>query len=133
MASFVQFALAPSHHPPVVNYTEDDRHRYRPTRTAGRTAVPPPSVYLRIPGRIPAPAGRNATRLDASRRRRGTARRPGACPPHHQIGRPSPLPPSTFKSLAEPLRLQPEMQLGLMRLGPEEDPPADLELARHTI
>jgi hypothetical protein len=25
------------------------------------------------------------------------------------------------------------MQLGLMRLGAEEEPPADLELARHTI
>ncbi len=50
-----------------------------------------------------------------------------------QEGRPFPLPPATFEFLAESLRLQAEMQLGLMRLGSEEQPPADLELARHTI
>src|ERR1039458_2676079 len=54
-------------------------------------------------------------------------------PRGQQEGRPFPLPPSTFEFLAESLRLQAEMQLGLMRLGAEEDPPADLELARHTI
>jgi hypothetical protein len=48
-------------------------------------------------------------------------------------GRPFPLPPATFEFLTESLRLQAEMQLGLMRLGSEEEPPADLELARHTI
>ncbi|HLY15830.1 MAG TPA: DUF1844 domain-containing protein [Bryobacteraceae bacterium] len=50
-----------------------------------------------------------------------------------QEGRPFPLPPATFEFLAESLRLQAEMQLGLMRLGPEEPPPPDLDLARHTI
>jgi Domain of unknown function (DUF1844) len=50
-----------------------------------------------------------------------------------QEGRPFPLPPASFEFLAESLRLQAEMQLGLMRLGSEEEPPADLELARHTI
>jgi len=50
-----------------------------------------------------------------------------------QEGRPFHLPPATFEFLAESLRLQAEMQLGLMRLGPEEQPPADLGLARHTI
>src|ERR1035441_2326382 len=63
-------------------------------------------------------------------------------PRGQQEGRPFPLPPSTFEFLAESLRLQAEMQLGLMRLGAEEEPPADretgpppaeLELARHTI
>jgi hypothetical protein len=48
-------------------------------------------------------------------------------------GRPFPLPPATFEFLAESLRLQAEMQLGLMRLGTEEEPPKDLDLARHTI
>jgi hypothetical protein len=48
-------------------------------------------------------------------------------------GRPFPLPAASFEFLAESLRLQAEMQLGLMRLGAEEEPPADLELARHTI
>lgn len=47
--------------------------------------------------------------------------------------RPFSLPPATFEFLAESLRLQAEMQLGLMRLGSEEQPPADLDLARHTI
>jgi len=50
-----------------------------------------------------------------------------------QEGRPFPLPPASFEFLTESLRLQAEMQLGLMRLGSEEAPPADLELARHTI
>jgi len=48
-------------------------------------------------------------------------------------GRPFPLPPASFEFLAESLRLQAEMQLGLMRVGPEEEPPPDLNLARHTI
>jgi hypothetical protein len=50
-----------------------------------------------------------------------------------QEGRPYPLPPASFEFLAESLRLQAEMQLGLMRFGTEEEPPADLGLARHTI
>ncbi|HTT62045.1 MAG TPA: DUF1844 domain-containing protein [Bryobacteraceae bacterium] len=50
-----------------------------------------------------------------------------------QEGRPFPLPPPSFEFLAESLRLQAEMQLGLMHLGGEEQPPPDLELARHTI
>ena len=50
-----------------------------------------------------------------------------------QEGRPFPLQPATFEFLAESLRLQAEMQLGLMRLGAEDQPPADLDLARHTI
>jgi hypothetical protein len=50
-----------------------------------------------------------------------------------QEGRPFPLPPATFEFLAESLRLQAEMHLGLMRLGAEDEPPADLELARHSI
>jgi hypothetical protein len=50
-----------------------------------------------------------------------------------QEDRPFPLPPASFEFLAESLRLQAEMQLGLMRLGSEEQPPADLDLARHTI
>jgi len=51
-----------------------------------------------------------------------------------QEARSYPLPPATFEFLAESLRLQAEMQLGLMRLGSEEQqPPADLDLARHTI
>jgi hypothetical protein len=50
-----------------------------------------------------------------------------------QEGRPFPLPPATFEFLAESLRMQAEMQLGLMRFGAEEPPPADLDLARHTI
>lgn len=51
----------------------------------------------------------------------------------NQEGRPFPLPPASFEFLTESLRLQAEMQLGLMRFGVEEQPPADLELARHTI
>jgi hypothetical protein len=50
-----------------------------------------------------------------------------------QEGRPFPIPPATFEFLAESLRMQAEMQLGLMRFGAEEQPPADLDLARHTI
>jgi hypothetical protein len=51
-----------------------------------------------------------------------------------QEGRPFPLPPASFEFLAESLRLQAEMQLGLVRLGKDdEQPPADLDLARHTI
>jgi len=50
-----------------------------------------------------------------------------------QEGRPFPLPPASFEFLAESLRMQAEMQLGLMRFGSEEQPPADLDLARHTI
>ena len=50
-----------------------------------------------------------------------------------QEGRPFPLPPASFEFLTESLRLQAEMQLGLMRLGSDEGPPADLSLARHTI
>jgi hypothetical protein len=48
-------------------------------------------------------------------------------------GRPFPLPPASFEFLAESLRLQAEMQLGFMRTGSEDQPPADLDLARHTI
>jgi Domain of unknown function (DUF1844) len=47
--------------------------------------------------------------------------------------RPFPIPPATFEFLAESLRMQAEMQLGLMRIRAEEEPPADLEMARHTI
>jgi len=54
-------------------------------------------------------------------------------PRGQQEGRPFPLPPASFEFLAESLRLQAEMQLGLMRLGSEDQPPADLDLARHTI
>jgi hypothetical protein len=46
--------------------------------------------------------------------------------------RPFALPPVSFEFLTESLRLQAEMQLGLMRTSSEEEP-ADLELARHTI
>ena len=53
--------------------------------------------------------------------------------PDKQEGRPFPIPPATFEFLAESLRMQAELQLGLMRLGAEEEPPADLELARHSI
>ena len=53
--------------------------------------------------------------------------------PDKPEGRPFPVPPASFEFLAESLRLQAEMQLGLMRLGAEEEPPAYLELARHTI
>ena len=49
-----------------------------------------------------------------------------------QVGRPFNLPPATFEFLTESLRLQAEMQLGLMRIS-EDEPPRDLDLARHTI
>ena len=45
---------------------------------------------------------------------------------------PFPLPPVSFAFLTESLRLQAEMHLGLMRTGPEDEPP-NLDLARHTI
>jgi Domain of unknown function (DUF1844) len=48
-------------------------------------------------------------------------------------GRPFQLPPATFEFLTESLRVQAEMQLGWMRAPSESEPPADLELARHTI
>jgi len=48
-------------------------------------------------------------------------------------GRPFQLPPASFELLTESLRLQAEMQLGMMRTGSEDEPPIDLELARHTI
>ena len=47
--------------------------------------------------------------------------------------RPFALPPVSFEFLTESLRMQAEMQLGLMRAGSGEEPAADLELARHTI
>jgi hypothetical protein len=53
-------------------------------------------------------------------------------PRSEQEGRPFPLPPASFEFLTESLRLQAEMQLGLMR-GSEDEPPVDLRLARHTI
>src|ERR1700691_76868 len=54
-------------------------------------------------------------------------------PPAKPEGRRFPVPPATFEFLAESLRVQAEMQLGLMRFGAEEEPSADLDLARHTI
>jgi Domain of unknown function (DUF1844) len=48
-------------------------------------------------------------------------------------GRPFQLPPATFEFLTESLRMQAEMQLGWMRDPSESEPPADLEMARHTI
>ena len=47
--------------------------------------------------------------------------------------RPFALPPVSFEFLTRSLSMQAEMQLGLMRTGSEEEPAADLELARHTI
>ena len=47
--------------------------------------------------------------------------------------RPFALPPVSFEFLTQSLRMQAEMQLGLMRIGSEEEPAVDLELARHTI
>jgi len=47
--------------------------------------------------------------------------------------RPFQLPPATFEFLVESLRLQAEMQLGLMHATSDEEPPRDLDLARHTI
>ena len=54
-------------------------------------------------------------------------------PPDKPEGRAFPIPPATFEFLAESLRIQAEVQLGLMRFGAEDQPPADLDLARHTI
>ena len=45
-----------------------------------------------------------------------------------------PLPPATFEYLVFGLKMQAEMQLGLLSFGEEKDrPKADLRLARHTI
>lgn len=45
-----------------------------------------------------------------------------------------PLPPPTFEFLIIQLRMQAEMQLGLLHFGDEKDQPEpDLLLARHTI
>ena len=45
-----------------------------------------------------------------------------------------PMPPATFEFLVVQLRMQAEMQLGLIHFGPDEErPEPDLHLARHTI
>lgn len=45
-----------------------------------------------------------------------------------------PLPPATFEFLVASLRMQAEMELGLLHFGAKEDlPPADLNRARHFI
>ncbi len=45
-----------------------------------------------------------------------------------------PIPPATFEFLTASLKMQAEMQLGLLHFGEEEDhPEPDLRLARHTI
>jgi len=45
-----------------------------------------------------------------------------------------PLPPATFEVLAASLKMQVEMQLGLLHFGEEKDrPKPDLRLARHSI
>jgi hypothetical protein len=45
-----------------------------------------------------------------------------------------PLPPATFSLLVLSLRMQVEMQLGLLHFGEEKDrPQPDLDAARHTI
>ena len=45
-----------------------------------------------------------------------------------------PLPPATFDVLTTSLKMQSEMQLGLLYYGEEKDrPQADLRLARHSI
>lgn len=45
-----------------------------------------------------------------------------------------PLPPATFEILIMSLKMQAEMQLGLLRLGDENDQPKpDFRLARHSI
>ena len=45
-----------------------------------------------------------------------------------------PLPPASFSLLALSLRMQAEMQLGLIHYGEEKDrPEPDLEAARHAI
>jgi hypothetical protein len=47
--------------------------------------------------------------------------------------RPFQLPPASFEFLIESLRLQAEMQLGFMQTGTDDEPPRDLDLARHSI
>ena len=44
-----------------------------------------------------------------------------------------PLPPPSFTSLVLSLRMQAEMQLGLMYFDEKEKPEPELEMARHTI
>lgn len=45
-----------------------------------------------------------------------------------------PLPPATFEVLIASLKMQAEMQLGLLRFGDEKDQPQpDFRLARHSI
>lgn len=45
-----------------------------------------------------------------------------------------PIPPASFEFLTLSLRLQAEMQLGLMPAGPDDhQPDCDLNLARHSI
>ena len=44
-----------------------------------------------------------------------------------------PLPPASFTFLVFSLRMQVEMQLGLMPYGEEQHPKPDLDLARHSI
>ena len=45
-----------------------------------------------------------------------------------------PLPPATFEFLTASLKMQAEMQLGLLHFGEESERPApDFRLARHTI
>lgn len=45
-----------------------------------------------------------------------------------------PLPPATFEFLVLSLRMQVEVQLGLLHFGEEKDRPApDLKLASHTL
>jgi Domain of unknown function (DUF1844) len=43
------------------------------------------------------------------------------------------LPPPSFTFIVYSLRMQAEMQLGLMHFGEEEKPQPELQLARHTI
>lgn len=45
-----------------------------------------------------------------------------------------PVPPATFEFLVMSLRMQAEMAMGLINLGPgHEGPPRDLRVARHSI
>jgi hypothetical protein len=45
-----------------------------------------------------------------------------------------PIPPATFEFLVMSLKMQTEMQLGMLHFGEEQDRPApDLNLARHSI
>lgn len=44
-----------------------------------------------------------------------------------------PVPPPTFEFLVLSIKMQAEMQLGLMNFGQEEEPQADLVGARHAI